>query len=120
METLKKVVGATPKNEAEKTSGKPAKNLMNQISRFNRMAQLVRIRAKFLETLDALEGQEFKGVADLENFENAKDFKLILKQGYNTEILSVSNEFILHEFQVFMVAKIRGKIAAIDAEILAE
>jgi hypothetical protein len=120
METVKKLVGDTTKKTAEKAPETGAKNLLKEISRFNRMAQLVRVRARFLETLDVLQGTEFKNSADLENFENAKDFKLILKQGYNTEVLSVSNEFILQEFKEFMTAKITGKIAGIDAEILAD
>lgn len=118
MKTVKKVAKKeTPQTEKVGATN-TIENLTSQIKYFNRMANLSKVRGKFIETKDELEALEFKNSESLESFENQESLKLVLKQGYNNDVFSVSNEFILSEFKTFMIEKINSKIAQIDAEIL--
>lgn len=117
-----KVEKSTPKKEAagqqKTTAAKAKKDLAQQIAFFHKMNQLAQARARFTDVKDELNELKFENAADLDSFENNTNFKLVLKAGYNNEVLSVSNDFLLNEFKTFMLAKIDAKIGQIDAELI--
>lgn len=122
METVKKPQAKTAEKATAKTAEKAPKkevnNLAEQIKYYNHMARLAHVRARFIQTRDELEAVELIEAASVTQFENSEKYKLILKHGYNNEVLSVANEFILSEFKAFMIAKINQKIEAIDRELI--
>jgi len=92
--------------------------LVKQIQKYQEMARMVKNRARFVETLETLEDVDLKASAMSGTFEDVENFKLLLKSGYNTEILSVSNSFILGRFLEFMKKEIQTKISELDVKIL--
>jgi len=115
---MEKKVEKTTSKAANKVAEKTKLTLADQIKHFNRMAQLARVRARFIDTKDQLKELEFNHVTSINNFENNDSLKLVLKEGYNNEILSISNDFILSEFRSFLLERIEGKIKEIDVELL--
>lgn len=112
-----KVAENTNKKEVKKPEAKKP-TLAEQIQKYNRMAMIARTRSRFIQAKDQLDEVKTTKQMSIEDFETSENLKLKLVQGYNTELLSVGNEFIINEFKDFMIKKINEKIAEIDLELL--
>jgi hypothetical protein len=116
MEVAKKATTTPTGNEPKK--GQEKSSLAEKMQFFARMNNLSRMRSRFTQTMDLLQAANFNVDQEAQDFDEVKNFKLKLIEGYNTEVLSVSNLDVLKEFKAFMISKIEQKIAAIDSEIL--
>jgi len=93
--------------------------LLKQIQHFNVMARQVKNRARFVETLNHLSEVDLNESKNSTTFEDVENYKLVLKSGYSTEVLSISNSFILDRFLDFIKKEIQTKIDDLDKVILA-
>lgn len=123
--TIAKAANDTQKAKSEKPVVKlnpdeqRIQKLSEQIEFFNKKHEILKKRNRFQLTGERL-GESLKSIPneDDQEFEKKEPFKMIISEGYNNTLCTISNPLVLRDIITEVMKKIEDRVFALDEELI--
>lgn len=107
------------KEKVENSMKEIMKRLDSEIDKFQRKHSLITQRSIFISKKVILEDFIGKQGTDFNDFDDSKFMVKFKEESYNSEEITIRNNFLVREFAQFLITKIDEKIHQIELQIIA-